>query len=118
MITLMSLKTIRIFRRMQVRWESKVRFELAKVLDYLLIEYGVNGARKFSEELNEWVQVIKENPLVAKQEPLLMDLMPIYRSVVVHKYQKLIFRIEDDTVFFVDLWDTRRDPNVLREQLR
>ncbi len=101
------------FLRMQVRWDPKIKREIKKVLDYLIQEFGVNNAKLFRNNLNSWTNTIISNPYIGKQEPLLIGLDSIYRSVVVHKYQKLIYKIEDDTLYFLDMWDVRRDPQRL-----
>ena len=51
-------------------------------------------------------------PYMGKVEHLLSGLSKEYRSLVVHEHYKLIYRVseEEDTVYVVALWDTRRNP--------
>ena len=49
-------------------------------------------------------------PSLGKIEPLLADRSRLYRSVVLTRQNKIIYYIQDDTVYIVDFWDTRREP--------
>ena len=40
----------------------------------------------------------------------------MYRSYVMNGLNKMVYRIEDDTIYIVDFWDVRQDPSTLAER--
>ena len=60
------------------------------------------------------------NPEMGHPEPLLLDKLFEYRSIIVQKNFKLVYRIdsEKEVLFIVDLWDTRREPTALMKGIR
>jgi plasmid stabilization system protein ParE len=60
---------------------------------------------------------LEKMPLMAPVERLLDDMPEEFRSVVVKKSHKIVYRIEGDTVGIVTIWDCRRDPAELRENV-
>lgn len=59
--------------------------------------------------------ILAKNPYAGPLEPLLKDQADSYRSLVVHKYYKLIYRVieETQTVEISAVWDVRRNPKEL-----
>ncbi len=102
----------------QVIWNPAIQFELQKILDYLLVNYGVKSAEKFTDDFEQWVDAIVQNPYMVSREPSLDHYQTIYRGAVIHKYQKLIYKVEGDIIYFVDLWDTRRNPDSLVKRIK
>ena len=41
-----------------------------------------------------------------------------YRSLVVGKLSKIVYRVDDDTIHIVDFWDCRREPKVLAREVK
>lgn len=36
-----------------------------------------------------------------------------YRKIVIKPYFKIIYRVDNDVIYFIKIWDTRRDPSLL-----
>ena len=66
----------------------------------------------------KWEARIAINPELAHQEPLLKHRDKLYRGLIVSKYNKLIFYVEEDIVYISDLWDMRREPSRLSRRLK
>ncbi|MBO4551532.1 MAG: hypothetical protein J5733_12445 [Bacteroidaceae bacterium] len=49
-------------------------------------------------------------PNLGKIDPLYADRSVAYRSVIINGLSKLVYRIDDDAIYVVDFWDTRREP--------
>ena len=63
-------------------------------------------------------------PSFGQREQLLADKADYtYRSVLIHSNYKLIYRTEPDesetasTVYIVDIWDTRMNPDTLTDRI-
>ena len=50
-------------------------------------------------------------------EPLLEGRNKVYRSLVIHKLYKLVYYVDEETIYIADLWDVRRDPDRLIARL-
>lgn len=55
---------------------------------------------------------------MGKIEPLLQERRHEYRSLVVRKHLKLIYYIKDNVIYIANLWDTRREPQQLKEEIK
>ena len=44
------------------------------------------------------------------------ELPAMYRSYVMNGLNKMVYRIEYDTIYIVDFWDVRQDPSTLAER--
>ena len=54
---------------------------------------------------------------MGKKEPLLEKELEGYRSIVVHQNYKLVYYVESDIIYIVDLWDTRRESRAQTDNL-
>lgn len=98
---------------MRVEWEEMAEWNRDQIGDYIFERFGYNSLEHFYEEVNQTVNMIMRHPNLGSLEPLLADLPQGYRSVVVEKLSKLAYRIEGDTIYIVDFWDCRREPQAL-----
>ena len=59
--------------------------------------------------------ILAKNPYAGPLESSVEDQVEVYRSLVVHKYYKLIYRVleETQTVEIAAVWDVRRNPKTL-----
>ena len=73
---------------------------------------------KFMCKVDEVGVLLADNPYLGPVEPLLADLPSGYRSIVVAKLNKIIYRIVDNRIEIADLWDCRREPETLAGQLK
>lgn len=54
-------------------------------------------------------QKLKRSPGIGQIDPLFVDRPQTYRSVIINGLNKLVYRIEDNTIHIVGFWDTRMD---------
>lgn len=79
-------------------------------------EFGKLCAERFDNNLRRIFDRLSKHPLSSPKEPWLKDVVPhSYRSANIMKNWKIIYRYDEatDKVFFVDLWDMRRNPKTL-----
>ena len=95
-----------------IQWSDKALKSFRETVRYIINTFGKNAARKFDENIAQWEIIILQNPAIGSKEPLLKGERKEYRSIVVHKNNKLIYYVENDTLHVADLWDTRREPHI------
>ena len=54
-------------------------------------------------------QKLKRSPGIGQIDPLFADRPQTYRSVMINGLNKLVYRIEGNTIHIVGFWDTRMD---------
>lgn len=95
---------------MIVIWSEKAENTLKQTADYILEKFGENNRNNFIKEVYKIVKLLEKNPNLGKIEPLLVDFPEMYRSIVLNFLNKIIYRVEDDKILIVALWDVRREP--------
>lgn len=97
---------------MQVIWFPKALTRLMQLYEYGRFHFGQKSAVKLMDSIRFDSERLATFPNLGSLEPRLSHLNLPYRSLVVHEHYKLIYRVseEEDTVYVVALWDTRRNP--------
>ena len=103
---------------MRVVWLEQADMALSLIADYIASEYGEKAKDKFMCKVDEVGVLLADNPYLGPVEPLLADLPSGYRSIVVAKLNKIIYRIVDNRIEIADFWDCRREPDTLSGQLK
>ena len=55
-------------------------------------------------------QKLKRSPGIGQIDPLFEDRSVTYRSVIINGLNKLVYRVNDETIHIVAFWDTRMEP--------
>lgn len=78
---------------------------------------GVYSQRTLSslfQEITRYKRILQEQPYIGAPEPLLENVSEAtFRHIVIRPYFKIIYTVYDDCLYIDDLWDTRRDPQIL-----
>lgn len=101
----------------KVRWSRMAQDRKNELIAYGLKTFGKKSTIKFNDSIKDFTKSLSGNPLMGKVEPLLEDSPRTYRSITIHKHYKLIYYIEDTTVYIADLWDTRQEPRQLTNRI-
>lgn len=86
-----------------------------RISNYGYAIFGEKSADKFDKTLRSIVKILKVFPLSFRQENSLRGLNVEYRSVVLLRNWKIVYRYEEerDDVHLIDIWDNRSNPDVL-----
>lgn len=103
---------------MRVEWEEMAESNRDLIGDYIFDSFGYDALEHFYDEVNQTVNLLMLHPNLGPIEPLLADLSHTYRSLVIEKLSKLIYRIDEDTIYIVDFWDCRREPHSLANEIK
>lgn len=102
---------------MIVIWSPEAKESLKKIARYIFLTFGEKPTENFIEKILHVEKTLSVNPNIGPIEPLLKGYSIMYRSVVVNNLNKIVYYIEGDVVHIVTLWDTRREPKSLIEDL-
>lgn len=94
---------------MKVIWQTNALRQRTGVTEYIRQEFGAKRKKRFLQEVRQVTQQLKRSPGIGQIDPLFSDRAETYRSVIINGLNKLIYRIEDETIHIVGFWDTRMD---------
>ena len=103
---------------MKVVWSVQAKEGLQQTSNYIRNEFGKRSKQKFLDEVLHVASLLENNPYLGKVESLLDEAEVEYRSVVINHINKLVYFIHENTLEIVVLWDTRREPKALIDELK
>lgn len=102
---------------MRLRWNDLAKEQLRHTAQYIRIIFGKIARDDFMSKIRQTNHLLQGNPYLGIREPLLLNLSPEYRSIVVTKHNKIVYKIIEDHIEVVAFWDVRREPKELVEGL-
>lgn len=102
---------------MIVNWSDNARLHWFETAEYIKNDFGTAALDNFAKLTAEVVRQISVMPMSGSIEPLLSHRNNCYRSIIFGKHSKIIFAIQDNTIYIVDYWNTRQEPNKLTGRL-
>ncbi len=101
---------------MNVIWHAQAEEALIDAAVYIQNHFGKRFREKFVGSVRQTEHALRLNPYLGKLEPLLMNRVREYRSIVVGTLNKIIYYVDSDVIYIADFWDVRREPKALAEQ--
>ncbi|MCL1933911.1 MAG: type II toxin-antitoxin system RelE/ParE family toxin [Candidatus Azobacteroides sp.] len=97
---------------------SDLAFEqLESIYNYLQTKSNCAGTIIHNYILDE-IERLRNFPQMAPIESELIGFVHTYRSLVVKKTYKIVYYIENDTVYIAALFDCRQDPQKLKDNFQ
>ncbi|MBV6474050.1 MAG: hypothetical protein JPMHGGIA_02352 [Saprospiraceae bacterium] len=93
---------------MEIRFAKAATFDLNIILEYLTNEWGEKAAVKFQSKLEHLLNLISSNPYLGALEN---SRNRIY-SILLIKNVRVYYRIRDEKLIVLALFDVRRNPNL------
>lgn len=103
---------------MKIEWTHYASVQRKQVSDYIRKEFGVRRSRQFKQDVERVQKQLKLHPNIGQIDPLFESRVDTYRSVIINGLNKMVYRIEGDTINIVAFWDTRSEPEGQAEQVR
>jgi plasmid stabilization system protein ParE len=103
---------------MKIIWTESAQKSQDAAASYIFNEFGAMPLIDFYKNLDEIEEDLSDFPELGRIEPLLQDRSKSYRSLVATKYNKIIYYVDDDKIYIVDFWDTRREPKAQVSRLK
>tara|TARA_B100000809_G_C15000088_1_gene481253 strand:+ start:709 stop:1005 length:297 start_codon:yes stop_codon:yes gene_type:complete len=93
----------------QIIWSPAAEKDAEQILDFINTKWSKRVAAKFLNKLDDNIRLISEDP---KLFPIIEDNLGV-RKCVVTKQNSLFYRISDETIEIIRLFDTRQNPKSL-----
>jgi plasmid stabilization system protein ParE len=94
----------------QVRWSFTAHEDLQLSLDFILTQWNAAVAAKFLQAVDAKIELLRRAPFIGSPSAYLPDC----RKTLVAPYHAMIYRVIDDEIEIVRLFDLRQDPSKLR----
>ena len=102
---------------MKVRWNKQSKERLLQPALYIHKEYGQKARDAFMQAVQQANNLLADNPHLGAVETLLSDLPSQYRSVVIQRINKIVYRLVENHIEVIAFWDVRREPKQLAENI-
>ncbi|MBK9109537.1 MAG: type II toxin-antitoxin system RelE/ParE family toxin [Saprospiraceae bacterium] len=93
---------------MEIRFAKADTFDLNNILEYLTNEWGEKAAIKFQSKLEHLINLISSNPYLG----VLENSRNRINSILLIKNIRVYYRIHDEKLIILSLFDVRRNPNI------
>ena len=103
---------------MKVVWMEQAEKALLRTAKLVQSEFGKKSSERLLRDTHRMGCLLAENPNLGHIEPLLANKPATYRSIVVNRLNKIVYRIVDDTIEIADFWEVRREPSTLANQVK
>ena len=91
---------------LKVKWTDIALEDYRKVIDYLLEDWSITLAEEFIQNTESRIETLTFFPNLG----LSSDKMKNIKSIVLTKHNKLYYRISDEIITILNLFDTRQNP--------
>lgn len=103
---------------LHIQWTHIALQSLSNVLGYTFEEFGEQQLHQLSHKIMTTVNRLSTFPQLGKTEDYLTEVTGIeYRSVVVIKEIKLIYTVNEDSIYIEYVKNNRQDDSKLLEKL-
>lgn len=102
---------------MDVIWTAPAEKSLTETIRYVKMRTGEVTARKVWQMIRKQVELLVANPYMGKVDTELSSARYQYRFIIVNKRSKVYYFIEESFIYITLVWDTRQDPETLKDLL-
>ena len=102
-----------VLKKKTLYWTTEAKKDLKNIAIYYKKEVSEEVASKQTKGIKHYADLLSTNPLLGFKEPLLENATKEYRSLI-HNNYKIVYRIEDNTIYINRIFDCRQDPDKLK----
>ena len=105
---------------MVVEWFDEAQEHWIEQLEYCVQTFGESIASELIKRADEKINRLCKFPTSGTIEPLLKDKGQVFRYVHIQKRIKLIYRYDEEqqTIYIMDVWNSKMDPQHLLERMK
>ena len=81
---------------------------IREVAKYIAQDFGKKALQEFRKRLSEWTKTIKEQPGVGEIDWEISTADRLYMKVLIYRRSWMVYRVEGDTIYIVDFFDTNK----------
>jgi plasmid stabilization system protein ParE len=90
---------------LQIIWTINALEDYEKVVDYLLQEWSLSTAEEFIQTVERRTESLTNFPNLGRAS----IKEPFIRSIILTKHNKLYYRVSEDAIEILNIFDTRQD---------
>jgi plasmid stabilization system protein ParE len=90
----------------KIRWTVRASKNLDKILEYLEDEWDIKTVQNFATKLLNLLETLKSKPEIGK----IVEKDKEIRSFVLTKQNTVFYRIKDQQIIILQLFDNRMNP--------
>ncbi|MDZ4845763.1 MAG: type II toxin-antitoxin system RelE/ParE family toxin [Chitinophagales bacterium] len=94
---------------MKLVYTDKAIESLQEVLEFLSPKVNLEKLTQIRDEILDKADTLMKHPYLGQEEEYLEHLQMGHRRLVQSRY-KIIYRIEGNTIYITDIFDSRQDP--------
>lgn len=98
---------------MQIVLTDYAKINLAKIYGYLSKYASIEIAKNVKNGVLEHISTLLKHAKLSQLEEDLQELGKNHRRLV-YKHYKIVYRIEGDTIYITDIFDSRQDPEKIK----
>lgn len=103
---------------MHIEVTRQAQKEWLRILVFYLEHYGERAASNLQLQYEARRDYVLRYPFTGFIEPLLINRKKQYRSAIINKYYKMVYFVDQDTIYVADFWDMRRNPDKLKMRVK
>lgn len=96
---------------MEVRLGERALHRMREIYDSFYEVSGYHSAENILGRIKETYDRLAVFPYIGKREPGMEN----YRSIVCHHNYKIVYRVELEVVYVIDVWDCRQNPDRMKD---
>ena len=103
-----------------VIWTRKANDARYRALEYGTVTFGAAAVDKMNHRIEHCVRLLATNPHIGAIEQTLRNRRYEYRSLVVHRYFKIVYYIDalHEKIYITAFWDVRQEPQRLTQETK
>ena len=98
---------------MELKFTPEAADSLESIYEYL-VSKNARAAIEIHNEIIDEIERLALYPQLAPIEPTLAGGVFEYRTLLVRRTYKVIYRIDKQKIYVVDVWDCRQNPALLK----
>lgn len=98
---------------MKILWSLLAHASYEHIKDSIFEKFGYRVEQDYGVAVDKAIRQVEKFPNSGKSELELAEDGSV-RSIPVRKLSKIIYYVEDDTLYIADVWATQQDPNYLK----
>ena len=91
-------------------WSDEALQGLKRIIEYLEQRWTQKEIKKFARLLDKQLNIIQDNPLIFPQSNKSEGI----RKSVLSKQTSIYYKVEENKIYLLTLFDNRQDPNRLK----
>lgn len=102
---------------MVVVWTPHAIDDLATIWEYYHA-LNIEAAKKILHAIREAALRLADYPEMAPIDPFLTEFAPAYRSLVIRRIYKMVYKIENEELYIMEIFDCRQNPATLKTRIK